>query len=290
MCGYWNDRAPTSITEENLWAQYLAAIDKYTKLISNPESKIVFKMFTSGSYCDPSEIPESLQLRILTHLCEFPTVKEIVVESRPQYITETLMQKYRDIMTEQYFEIGVGLETTNDFIRTNVINKGFHTDLFKKAMETLHQFKFGVKAYLLFKPPFVGEYASVLDISQSIRDCVAMGVDTISVNPTNVQKNTICEELQKIKGFRSPWFYSLLWVLKNSLTQDQLTRTRIICDPSASGKERGVHNCFSSDPSNQECNSILHAFVQGQDLSVIPSKFEGECYEEFVVQLLLANK
>ena len=47
-------------------------------------------MFTSGSFMNPKEIPKDIQLNILKRLIEFPSIKEIVVESRPEYITETV--------------------------------------------------------------------------------------------------------------------------------------------------------------------------------------------------------
>lgn len=289
MCGYWNDRAPETITEENYWNQFTNALGRYEELLGNPEEKIVFKMFTSGSYCDPKEIALNLQYRILEKLATYPTIKEIVIESRPEYITEKLLTKYREILPNQYLEIGVGLETTDDFVRTNIINKGFAWTAFIKAMNILHQFEFGMKAYLLFKPPFIPEYAALVDIRNSIRKCVEYGVDTISVNPTNIQMHTICNELEKINRFRSPWLYSLLWVLKHSLTNEDLKHTRIICDPSAAGKDRGVHNCQVFDKSNAECLQILHEFVVQQDVSRIPESFSGSCWNSYEIELLLGN-
>ncbi len=289
MCGYWNDRAPETITEENYWNQFTNALGRHQELLANPEEQIVFKMFTSGSYCDPKEIPRDLQYRILQKLATYPTIKEIVIESRPEYVTQKLMVKYREILPDQYLEIGVGLESADNFVRTNIINKGFGWKNFIKAMDVLHEVGFGVKAYLLFKPPFLPEYAALIDIQKSIRKCIANGIDTISVNPTNIQMHTICNELEKIKGFRSPWLYSLLWVLKHSLSNEDLQTTRIICDPSAAGKDRGVHNCQIFDKSNGECLTILHEFVRKQDMSVIPEKFIGACWNSYEMELLLGN-
>ncbi|MHA1584075.1 MAG: archaeosine biosynthesis radical SAM protein RaSEA, partial [Promethearchaeota archaeon] len=243
MCGYWNDRAPEGITGEDYWKQFQVALKKFPELIKNPESKIVFKMFTSGSFCDVKEVPEDIQLRIIKELANIPTIKEIVIESRPEYVTDNILQKYRNLLSDQYLEIGVGLETADNFIRTNIINKGFNWKAFDLAFQRLHSFGFGMKAYILFKPPFVSEYASIRDTYNSIRKCVELGVDTISINPTNIQMHTICNELDKRKAFRSPWLYSLLWLLKHAITNEEIKKTRVICDPSASGKERGVHNC-----------------------------------------------
>jgi archaeosine synthase beta-subunit len=289
MCGYFNDRASNELTTENFWNQYLFSIEKYKDLLENPSSEIVFKMFTSGSFCDPNEIEMDLQLKILKHLSQYSTIKEIVIESRPEYITKDRLQKYKEIITNQYFEIGVGLESSDDFIRNEIINKGFLWDDFLKVIALLHSFNFGIKAYLLFKPPFIGENTAALDLERTLIRCIQNEVDTISINPTNIQMNTICDELFRIRAYRPPWLFTLFLVLKKALTQKDLESTRIICDPSAAGKDRGIHNCNQRDESNRLCLDLLQKFVHSQDLSVIPDDFAefGICWEEFQYELLL---
>lgn len=285
MCGYWNDRADSDITGENYWNQFSTAIDKYSDILVDSNQKIVFKMFTSGSFCDPQEVAKDTQLKILNTLASYPSIKEIVIESRPEYLQDDLLAEYASILSHQYLEVGVGLETSSDYIRTNVINKGFSWSAFKQAVNRLHTHHFGVKAYLIFKPPFIPEYAAIVDIFNSIRECIHLQVDTISINPTNIQQNTICDVLQSQNQFRSPWLFSLLWVIKNAVVQAELSHTRIICDPSAAGKDRGVHNFTPYHPSNEECLNILQNFVHSQDLSRIPNEIFTEWLQEYRSEL-----
>ena len=224
MCGYWNDRADTSISGQNFWNQFQQTITKYESLLQDPSQAIVFKMFTSGSFCDPKELDLEIQLQILRTLTTFVSVKEIVIESRPEYVQEKLLDQYKDILTTQYLEIGIGLESRSDYIRNNIINKGFTWDQFVRVTDRLHQYGFGVKAYLIFKPPFLPEYAAMTDLFNSVRACVNLGVDTISINPTNIQQHTICEVLFTKNQFRSPWLFSLLWVIKHSFSQEETER------------------------------------------------------------------
>ncbi len=287
MCGYWNDRGPESLSDNNYWNQLLFALDKYQEILKDLSNKIVFKIFTSGSFCDSHELSKEIQLKILSKLAEFATIKEIVIESRPEYITESLLTEYQKILPTQYLEIGIGLETSNDFIRKNIINKGFNWNYFVKSKDLLHTYNFGVKAYLLFKPPFLSEYTALQDIFTSVRKCIDIGVDTISINPLNIQNNTLCNELDKIKGIRTPWLYSILWLLKNSITNEELKKTRIICDPSAAGKERGVHNFAPIHPSNKACLKILHNFVELQDISVISDTYEVKSWNSYLAEIFL---
>jgi hypothetical protein len=289
MCGYFNDRASTEIKPENYWHQFEKAISQYHEALNSDENNYIFKIFTSGSFTDPDEIPLEIQERILTLLVSYASIKEIVVESRPEYLSEAILTRYAKILNNTYLEFGVGLESADDFIRTNLINKGFPRVLFEKKVSLLHKFGFGVKAYILLKPPFLNEYSAIMDTFATIRYCVAHNIDTISINPTNIQMNTICEELEKTKQFRSPWIYSLLWVIKNALTQPELNHMRVICDPSAKGKERGVHNCDPKNPSNQKCLTILEKFIETQDLTQIPESFSNQCYEDFIWALFYGD-
>jgi radical SAM enzyme (TIGR01210 family) len=286
MCGYINDRAPPEITAENLWNQFTNALERQKEILENSANRIVYKMFTSGSFLDPKEIPESVQLEILTRLSQYPTIKEIVVESRPEYITEAILSKYKTLLAQKYFEVGVGVESSDDTIRRDIINKGFTWQNILIARDRLHQFGFGIKAYLIFKPPFLSEYTALFDITQSIRQCVEAGFDTISINPTNIQTHTLCEELFDENKFRSPWIYSLLWAIKHAVNQEALKHVRIISDPSAAGKERGVHNCYDKT-CNYEWLEVLKKFVLTQELSVIPESFTEKCAEEWQIKLLL---
>jgi radical SAM enzyme (TIGR01210 family) len=192
-------------------------------------------------------------------------------------------------LTNQYFEVGIGLESSNDFVRINIINKGFTWNEFLRAKDLLHRFGFGVKAYLLFKPPFLEEYTAILDTYRSIRHCIEVGVDTISVNPTNIQMHTLCEELFNDNLFRPPWLYSLLILFKRALTPSDLRKIRIISDPSAAGKVRGINNGPNAAV-NADFLQILQQFVLTQDLTKIPEFFSGANTLEYYTQLLLGNK
>ena len=54
-------------------------------------------------------------------------------------------------------EIAVGLETSNDKIRIECINKNFLFKDFVRASETAKKYGVTTKAYLLLKPPFINE-------------------------------------------------------------------------------------------------------------------------------------
>jgi len=60
------------------------------------------------------------------------------------------------------FEVAIGLETTNDLIRKDCINKGFSFSDFIRASEVAGKNDTSVKAYLMLKPPFLSERIAMM--------------------------------------------------------------------------------------------------------------------------------
>ena len=65
------------------------------------------------------------------------------------------MRNYRDARAAlgKKFEVAIGLETSNDIIRKDCINKGFSFSDFTRASEVAKKNDVTVKAYLMQKPP-----------------------------------------------------------------------------------------------------------------------------------------
>jgi Predicted Fe-S oxidoreductase len=87
----------------------------------NPQ---VVKVYTSGSYFDPMEVPEEIQ----EHLIELVKGKTLIVESRCDYIEAEQISRHVSHIKEGGEEgniyVAIGLETTSDKIREKCIDKG----------------------------------------------------------------------------------------------------------------------------------------------------------------------
>lgn len=224
MCGYSSD-AEKNVGEENLKNQILNALEKLN------EQKIL-KIFTSGSFFDNREVPENLREFIYDTALE-KGFDKLVVESRPEFIREERLEIPHKIKSE----VGIGLETSNDFIREKCINKGFNLEDFKKSALTLKEKKIGVKAYLLLKPPFLSEKEAIEDAINSAND-IREYVDVISLNLMNIPSNTYVENLWRRGLYRPPWLWSAVEVLKDISKMD----IEVVSDPVGGGKTRGPHN------------------------------------------------
>lgn len=253
MCGYASEGAPA--TAEDLLAQFEKAMQR-----ASPDVRVV-KIYTSGSFLDPREMPESARDEILKRLGA-AGVRRLVIESRPEHITaERVEWSLSHIETE----FAIGLETTNDLIRQHVIRKGFSFQDFVAASEIVHDLGGRVKAYLLQKPPLLTEGEAMRDAILSAR-AARRYADVLSLNLCNVQRNTIVERLWERKEYRPPWLWSALEVLKS-------VQGPVVCDPVGAGTRRGPHNCGKCDSSVAEA---IRNHALAQDVSAFDD-LDCEC-------------
>ncbi|MCD6383379.1 MAG: archaeosine biosynthesis radical SAM protein RaSEA [Thermoplasmata archaeon] len=255
MCGYFNNYKGKAVTEEDILRQVDSIVNEY-------HGEDMIKIYTSGSFLDPSEVKPEIAVHLMDSLKKksenMGKTPQIVVESRPEYISEEAIYPLKGILP---LIVAQGLETASDSIRIHSIRKGFRTIDFLKALDVLEREEVGSKVYLLLKPPYVTEREAIIDALKSIEFLADKYVQVISVNPLNVQRGTIVEELYKAGKYRPPWLWSLLYVLKKG--KEIAPDKRIVSEPSGGGRDRGVHNCgrcdkkilrkiseFSSSPEN----------------------------------------
>jgi radical SAM enzyme (TIGR01210 family) len=237
MCSYRHERYQKQSCEEllrHLRAQ-LAWIKKEYKL---SDYRIV-KIFTSGSFFDPEEVPPAFHTDVATAFFG----KLIIAETRPEFVDEEILLPFIESLDDGSWKTplycAIGLETSSDPIREKCINKGFTFSDFTTAATRAHSAGAGIKAYLLFKPLFLTEREAVSDMKTSI-PAAAHHAEIISMNPCTVQRRTELEYYWKRGAYRTPYLWSILRILKDA-------STHITCDPLGGGQMRGPHNCGKCD-------------------------------------------
>jgi len=273
MCGYFNDSMWKNVTDKDILKQFDTMMESYS------DQKFV-KIFNSGSFLDDNEIKPGVRNKILHRL--FETAEKVSVESRPEYITNSRLSEIKEISKSKTFEIGIGLETANDFIRKHVINKGFTFQDYKKATEKLKKQDFKLKTYVLIKPPFLTEKKSIEDAKETVEK-IKVITDTISFNPTNIQRNTLVDYLWYRKQYRPAWLWSVVEILKhcNKITNN----VRVKCDIAGGGSIRGAHNCKNCD--HQFLKAIAD-FSLNQDTKIF-NNLKCQCYDKWQDLLDIEN-
>ncbi len=237
MCGYRHERYPDLPRDE--LAERMIRQVRWVKENFSDEDYQVLKIFTSGSFFDPDEVPPIVRRAV----AEAFRGKVVIAETRPEYVELDAIREFREgIDTGAWtrpLSVAVGLETTNDLIRERSIDKGFSYADFLRAATVAHAAGAGMKAYLLMKPPFLTEREARDDMIRSIRD-ISSVADSISMNLCTVQSRTEVERLWKQQAYRPPYLWSVLEVLIGS-------PVHILCDPVGGGQMRGPHNCGACD-------------------------------------------
>jgi len=249
MCGYTNESAATA-TDADIWAQYSSAMERL-------KGEKVVKIYTSGSFLDTFELSRGLQRRILEDLVA--RVERVVVETRHELINEENLERLTPFRSKLMLAIGV--ESSNDRVLNYSVNKPSRFSNFLNAASLARSHGFYLKAYVMLKTPFMSEKDAIADCARTVQD-VGPHVETVSINPSNVQRSTVMELLWNRGNYRPPWLWSLVEVLKGASGLG----CRVMSKPTGAGTLRGAHNCGTCD------EAILEAvgkFSQSGDYSLL---------------------
>jgi hypothetical protein len=224
------------------------------------------KVYTSGTFFEDRENPPEWQEKVLTDTYEMNL--HLVVEAQAQMCTPEKISWVAE--RHPGCTVAIGLEAYDDKVLRFHVNKGFTTSQWHKAVEMLRDNNLRVKTYLIFKPPFMSEGDSLNHTTSWLID-VARFSDEVSVNPMNIQKNTVVDRLYRNKEYRPPWLWSLVEMIKKADEKIRETGCRVIVHPTAGGKIRGAHNCGS-------CDEEVVAAIERYSVSGETIEFDGlEC-------------
>ncbi|AEF97213.1 archaeosine biosynthesis radical SAM protein RaSEA [Methanotorris igneus] len=280
MCSYLMDSSPTPISAENLKKQFDYAIEKVKDL-----DEFSVKIFTSGSFLDEFEVPREAKEYIferLGKLEEEGKLKEIAIESRPEFITEENLKNIREYIKDINVEIGVGVETFNEEIRNIAIHKGVTTEDIINAINIAKKYNVGIKAYLLIKPLFITEKDAILDAINSANKAFEVGCSRVSFCPATVHKGTLMEYFWSKNQYRPPFLWSIIEILKEvkSKNPDKI----VMCDTSGIPTKRGAHNLYGCE-CNYKIKNAIEKFTLTQDIDVLDVECKCRKYWEGFIEM-----
>ena len=245
MCGYANESAWAKVSEDELVAQFERAWRKYG-------GEELVKIYTSGSFIDRFEVMPGAQTRILTIIGKSDPAstriapQKVAFESLPGFVTDENLAPLGGIVDK--LEVGIGVESANFRVLRDSINKGHAFEEFPRAAEVCKRHGVSVKAYLMCKPPFLKESDALVDATRTII-AAAPHAYMVSLNPTNVQGNTVVDALYKRGSYRPPWLWTIVQALLDGRTAAEAAGFlgMLKSDVIAAGQARGAHNCGTCD-------------------------------------------
>ena len=256
MCGYVAESVEGGTVAHNALMTQIETCLEHERENSEEPAPLV-KIYTSGSFLDEREVPAETRAAIAA---TFSDRERIVVESLPDFVQRDRIRDFTDAGLRT--DIAIGLETATDRVRHDCVNKYFDFADFVDASDVAKDVGAGIKAYLLLKPAFLTEREAIADMKSSIRRC-AEYAHTVSMNPCNVQRHTMVEELYFDDGYRPPWLWSVAEILEDTADAPAI----VVSDPVGHGSDRGPHNCGECDDRAQKANKDF-------DLRQDPTVFE----------------
>ncbi len=277
MCGYANESAWTKVGEDELVKQFERAWTKYA-------GEELVKIYTSGSFLDRFEVMPGAQKRILSIIGK--TAKKVAFESLPGFVTDEAFAPLDGICAK--LEVGIGVESCNLRVLRDSVNKGHGFDAFPTAAAVCRKHDVSVKAYLMCKPPFLKESDALVDATRTII-AAAPHSDMVSLNPTNIQRDTLVDALHKRGSYRPPWLWTIVQALLDGRTTAEAAgfKGMLKSDVIAAGQSRGAHNCGTCD---ETVAGYLKKYKATQDkkwLAECLAKVDCKCRREWKFTLEL---
>lgn len=181
-------------------------------------------IYNAGSILNDNEISNDELLEILNIVNENKDIKRVVLESRPEFINYEILSKISEVCKDTIVEIGIGLETADDYIRTKCVNKGFSFNSYIQAVCKIKKFSnIKVLTYLTVKPIFLTIQEGIDDVVNSIKT-ISDFTDIISLEPVSIQKNTLIEYLYEQNMYQPPKGWMVRDIIMKLASQSLLSK------------------------------------------------------------------
>ena len=114
----------------------------------------------------------------------------IAIATRPDCINEEIAQLIKSYSNKYYVWVELGLQTSNDNIG-KIINRGYNTRQFSRAVDILNKYNIDVVAYIMVGLP----NETKNDIKNTVKFINNSKIAGIKIHSTYIVKNTILENM-----------------------------------------------------------------------------------------------
>ncbi len=242
---------------------YLKQFEEEFELIDF-EKYPILNLYNNGSFINDNEIPADARKGMLKKINGNPHIKMLVIESRPEFITEEKVREIKELIPDKHVEIGVGLEIKDDFYRGICINKGFSLHRFNSAAEIITKY-LNLRTYVLLKPLFLNEKESIDNAVETIEHSFSVGASTVSLEASTIQDYTLMNYFYKKGLYTTPWLWSIIEIVKQVKTSEKLLVGLFKFFPSPSAVPNNCEKC------NEKVMSKIIEYNRTLDKSVFDS-------------------
>ena len=286
MCSYISDCTLEPIESDLIVKLFKEQLEKHIDEIKSDGQTmpIAIKIFASGSFLNPVEVPKLARNEILNIIAKIGEIKEVIIESRPEYVNEEVLEEIFSIIPNKLFEVSIGLESQDECVREEKINKGFTKEDFENAVCAIakinenkdNSYVAKSKAYIFVKPILTSEKEAIDEAIATAKYCESVGVNRVSYCPATIHKGTLIERLWRKGAYQPPWIWSVIYIINNA--RENLTIPSFM-DTSGFGSRRGPYNC-------KKCNKDLKHIIIDSNIEQIPIKdYDCQCKKEWIGEI-----
>jgi radical SAM enzyme (TIGR01210 family) len=235
-------------------------------------------LYNSGSFMNEAEVSAEAQERVLTMVRDEPGIKHVILETRPEFITDEGLVRVANLLSEKKVEIAMGLETSSDVYRRTLLNKGFTTEDFLRGARAVTDSGLDLLAYVLLKPAFMSEASAIKDAIASARFAFDHGASVVSIEPVSVQAFTLVHYLYLAGKYRPPWIWSVIDVARKITGGGEVRLGGFEFYPVP---RIFTHNCDKCDPRAME---LIRQYNSTKDVGVFDD-LTCDCIDSWAAEL-----
>lgn len=199
-------------------------------------------LLTLGSFLHDVEVSPEFRAQSFMRLAQIPELKKIVIESRAPYIKEDVLKELRQFLrTDQILEIGLGVESSDEYVRNTMLNKSLLGSDITKTIDTCVASGTEFLAYLLIGSMGLSEEQAIDDAVKSAKYihelCEARTLKfRIAFEPIFITQNTVLEEMYEKGEYQLVNLWSVAEVVKRTsgfanifvgLSDENLSKERV---------------------------------------------------------------
>ena len=211
-CGFLNYEKPVSPSD-------VSSI--FSKILNEKDLTDIrrLELYVSGSFFDNDEVSPLARIYMMKELAH-SDINEVVLESRPEFITRQNLESLAKIIDPVKVTIAIGVETMSDELRES-LGKGFSTSDIITSINTIEQTGMNFQAYLLLNPPTINnDRRAIIDVTDSSRQIIQLTKNTtqnltLAVQPFFLTKNSVVANDPTLRHYiKPPWLYTIATTLK----------------------------------------------------------------------------
>lgn len=242
------------VTPQNLINQFNWAFEQ----INSTEYPFI-TLTSAGSFMDKEEIPDDIRFKMLNILSD-KGFKHLNFESRPEYLTNYARLSKLHEHFEGNISVGIGLESSNDFIRQGCLNKGYKIRVFLKAIETLNKSNISFDTYVILGKPFLNRRENIEDAVNTINFAFDHGAEWAILMVSNIQPYTLSNWLWRRRLFQIPSIWDAIEVI--SLLSDDRKHQVLI-----KGIDKALPTPITFSTTCPKCNKTINDRIRNWNLT-----------------------